>query len=72
MLIFEGAWDIIYGLSGIGRTRAVRLLEERAFLLRSSIHENFNAVWNALAHVDVDSNSVTIRNCLEGMNYSDI
>ncbi len=60
------AWDVIYDIPANARTRAIRLLDDRAFALRASIHENFNAVWGALVHADVDTGSITINNELEG------
>lgn len=60
------AWDVIYTIPANGRTRAIRLLDDRAFDLRASIHENFNAVWDALVHVEVDTGCITINNELEG------
>jgi hypothetical protein len=48
------------------RTRAIRLLDDRAFALRASIYENFNAVWGALVHIDADTASLTVNNELEG------
>jgi protein transport protein DSL1/ZW10 len=60
------AWDVIYTVPANGRTRAIRLLDDRAFDLRASIHEDFNAVWDALVHVEVDTGCITIDNELEG------
>jgi protein transport protein DSL1/ZW10 len=60
------AWDVIYSIPANGRTRAIRLLDDRAFALRASIHENFNALWDALVHVDLDTGCITINNELEG------
>lgn len=55
------AWDIIYQIPKNGRTRATKLLDERAWELRSSIHEGFVATWKVLVHADVDARSIIIK-----------
>jgi hypothetical protein len=67
-----GAWDVIYSIPANARTRAIRLLDDRAHALRASIHENFNTVWGAFVRVDVDSGSITISSDVEGEKYTKI
>jgi hypothetical protein len=63
---WKGAWDVIYSIPANARTRAIRLLDDRAHALRVSIQEDFNAGWVALVRVDPDSGSITINNGIEG------
>jgi centromere/kinetochore protein ZW10 len=64
------AWDVIYAIPANARTRAIRLLDDRAFALRASVYENFNAVWGALVHIDADTASITVNNELEGERFT--
>jgi centromere/kinetochore protein ZW10 len=40
--------------------RAIRLLDIRAFELKSDVHEVFDRVWNALIHVDAEAGKISI------------
>ena len=62
----KGAWDVIYAIPANARTRAIRLLDGRAFALRASIHENFSAVWNSLVNIDAESGIITIQKDAQG------
>lgn len=44
---------------------AVKLLQQRWIRLKSSVHEQFVHVWNALVHFDVEERALTIHNELE-------
>lgn len=44
----------------------MRLLDIRAFELKSDIHEIFNSVWKKLAHVDMDASNMSIHDALTG------
>lgn len=46
--------------------RAVKLLDIRAFELKSDVHEVFDHVWNALVSVDVENQRVSICGTREG------
>ena len=48
-------------------TRAIRLLDDRCFELRTFIHLQLTGVWQNLVHWDeVDKKSLTIRATIEG------
>lgn len=49
--------------------RAIRLLDIRAFELKSDVHEVFDRVWNTLIHVDVGAQKVSISSTREGEEY---
>lgn len=44
----------------------MRLLDVRAFELKSAVHEVFDYVWNALVHVDVNAGKVSISHKRDG------
>jgi centromere/kinetochore protein ZW10 len=46
--------------------RALKLLDIRAFELKSGVHEVFDHVWNALIDVDIENKKVSIRTSREG------
>lgn len=50
--------------------RAIKLLDVRAFELKSDVHEVFDHVWNALIHVDVEGHKVSIQSSREGKTES--
>lgn len=51
----------------VGKTcRVVKLLDIRAFELKSNVHEVFDRVWNALINVDVDVGRLSVSQTLEG------
>lgn len=45
-------------------TRPLAVLNERAFLIKKSIHEQFGHIWNTLVHFDEEKTSLTIDNAL--------
>jgi hypothetical protein len=47
-------------LPGPGRDRVVQLLDDRAFKLRKSIHEEFDAIWTKLVFISRDTATITI------------
>lgn len=46
--------------------RAIKLLDIRAFELKSDVHEVFDHVWNTLIQVDVENQKVSISSAREG------
>lgn len=46
--------------------RVMRLLDVRAFELKSAVHEVFDHVWHALVHVNCEAGKVSIYNQREG------
>lgn len=47
--------------------RVMRLLDLRAFELKSDVHEVFERVWNGLVQVDLECGKVSIYDKREGM-----
>lgn len=47
-------------------TRVMKLLDLRAFELKSDIHQVFDHVWKTLVQIDTDSGKVAIFNTREG------
>ncbi len=51
----------------VGKTcRVVKLLDIRAFELKSNVHEVFDRVWNALIHVDIGAGRLSVLQTREG------
>jgi centromere/kinetochore protein ZW10 len=51
-------------------TRVMKLLDLRAFELKSDIHQIFDHVWKTLVQIDTDSGKVAIYNTREGLLYN--
>lgn len=47
-------------------TRPLSVLNERAFLVKESIHEQFGHIWNTLVHFNEEMTSLTIDKTLGG------
>ncbi|KAK4156341.1 Centromere/kinetochore protein zw10 [Chaetomidium leptoderma] len=63
--LLEKSWKELDTV-GVNRTcRAVKLLDIRAFELKSDVHEVFDHVWNTLIHVDLENQSVSISSARE-------
>jgi hypothetical protein len=45
-------------------TRPLSVLNERAFLIKESIHEQFGHIWNTLVHFDEEMTSLTVDNTI--------
>ncbi|KAL2257245.1 hypothetical protein VTK26DRAFT_443 [Humicola hyalothermophila] len=58
--LLERSWKELDMLSVNKSCRAVKLLDIRAFELKSDVHEVFDRVWNALVDVDVEKHRVSI------------
>ncbi|KAH6626132.1 hypothetical protein B0J18DRAFT_132015 [Chaetomium sp. MPI-SDFR-AT-0129] len=70
--LLEKSWKQL-DIVGVKSCRAIKLLDVRAFELKSDVHEVFDHVWNALIHVDVDGHKVSIQSSREDepMNLED-
>ncbi|KAK2608730.1 ribosome biogenesis protein ytm1 [Conoideocrella luteorostrata] len=71
--LLECSWNAIDEV-GVSKTcRIVKLLDHRAFDLKSSIHEVFNNIWKELVHFSVENGEVIIRESLPegGMTLSE-
>lgn len=71
--LLEKSWTKLDGLSSIGSTRAIKLLNVRAFELKSDVHQVFDHVWNTLVLLDEDKKELSVRQACEGepMNLAD-
>lgn len=49
-------------------TRPLSVLNERAFLIKKSIHEQFGHIWNTLVHFDEEMTSLRVDNTI-GKNW---
>lgn len=64
--LLEKAWAKLDELP-VGRgVRVARLLDARAFELKSTVHEVFEHVWKALVHVDAEAKTVVVNQTKEG------
>ncbi|KAK4032933.1 Centromere/kinetochore protein zw10 [Parachaetomium inaequale] len=68
--LLEKSWKQLDTV-GVNRScRAVKLLDIRAFELKSDVHEVFEHVWNALIHVDTEKQRVSISSSREDESMS--
>ncbi|KAG5981747.1 hypothetical protein E4U55_002597 [Claviceps digitariae] len=71
--LLEQSWNALDEV-GVSKTcRIIKLLDHRAFALKSSIHDVFDQLWKELIHFNVDDGKVTIRESLPagGMTLSE-
>lgn len=71
--LLEKAWVALDALPAAQSVRVRRLLDLRAFELKSNVHGVFDHVWNALISVDTDAGSIKITETKDGeaMGLSD-
>lgn len=71
--LLEKSWAALDALPASQSVRVRRLLDIRAFELKSNVHEVFDHVWKALIHVDIDGRSISITETKDGeaMSLSD-
>ncbi|KAK3327337.1 hypothetical protein B0T19DRAFT_160185 [Cercophora scortea] len=71
--LLEKSWNELDAIPVSKSCRALRLLDIRAFELKSDVHVVFDRVWNALVHVDIDRQKVSIAGTREDepMSLSD-
>lgn len=55
-----GAWTSLDDIPVSKSCRVMKLLNMRAFELKSAVHDVFDHVWNSLVHVDVENGKVAI------------
>ncbi|GAB1314122.1 ribosome bioproteinsis protein ytm1 [Madurella fahalii] len=63
--LLERSWNELDAIPVNKSCRAVKLLDIRAFELKSDVHEVFDRVWNALVRVDIANHKVSISNTRE-------
>ncbi|KAJ6440021.1 centromere kinetochore protein [Purpureocillium lavendulum] len=64
--LLEQSWAALDEVGVSKSCRIIRLLDVRAFELKSDVHEVFNNMWRALVRVDVDAGVVAIYDALDG------
>ncbi|KAI6318702.1 hypothetical protein MCOR34_003468 [Pyricularia oryzae] len=71
--LLEESWAKLDSISNIGSTKAIKLLNVRAFELKSDIHQVFDHVWKSLVNLDETKSELSVRQTCEGepMNLSD-
>ncbi|TLS25772.1 hypothetical protein PpBr36_07026 [Pyricularia pennisetigena] len=71
--LLEQSWAKLDSVSNIGSTKAIKLLNVRAFELKSDVHQVFDHVWNSLVHLDDTKNELSVQQTCDGepMNLSD-
>ncbi|SPQ21918.1 4465294a-50e7-4f91-bdd7-ab3950458f3a [Thermothielavioides terrestris] len=63
--LLERSWKELDAVGASKSCRAIKLLDIRAFELKSDVHEVFDHVWNALISVDVENHRVSINSTRE-------
>ncbi|KAK4203249.1 hypothetical protein QBC40DRAFT_337708 [Triangularia verruculosa] len=71
--LLERSWKELDAIPVSKSCRAIKLLDIRAFELKSDVHQVFDHVWNTLINVDVEKHTVTITSNREDepMSLSD-
>ncbi|KFY26992.1 hypothetical protein V493_03754 [Pseudogymnoascus sp. VKM F-4281 (FW-2241)] len=64
--ILAQSWEKIENIPAHEITRPLSVLNERAFLIKKYIHEQFGHIWNTLVHFDEEMTSLTIDSSLDG------
>jgi protein transport protein DSL1/ZW10 len=62
--LLESAWNQMDALAVSKSCKAIRLLDIRAFELKTGVHSVLDGVWNALVHVDLELGSFTVNGSL--------
>jgi centromere/kinetochore protein ZW10 len=60
------SWTALDDVGVSKTTRVMKLLDLRAFELKSDIHQVFDHVWKTLVQIDTDSGQVAIYKTREG------
>ncbi|KAK4226226.1 hypothetical protein QBC38DRAFT_480998 [Podospora fimiseda] len=63
--LLEKSWKELDAIPVSRSCRAVKLLDIRAFELKSDVHDVFDRVWRLLVHVDVENQKVSISGSRE-------
>lgn len=59
--LLEKAWSAIDEIPASKSCRVMRILNMRAFELKSAVHDVFNHVWSSLVQVNVEKGEITIQ-----------
>ncbi|KAI1458462.1 Centromere/kinetochore Zw10-domain-containing protein [Annulohypoxylon moriforme] len=58
--LLEKSWTALDAIPVSKSCRVMKLLDLRAFELKSAVHDVFDRVWNSLVHVDTENRKVTV------------
>lgn len=64
--LLEKSWSAIDEIPASKSCRVMRLLDMRAFELKSAVHDVFDHVWKSLVRVDAENGQIDIREKLDG------
>ncbi|ETS79862.1 hypothetical protein PFICI_07391 [Pestalotiopsis fici W106-1] len=64
--LLEKSWSAIDEIPASKSCRVMRILNMRAFELKSAVHDVFNHVWNSLVQVNVEKGQITIQQTQQG------
>ena len=67
MLTLIASWKAMGEVGASKSCRVLRILDVRAFELKSAVYELFNQTWKSMIQTDVESGRIAIRNTTEGM-----
>ena len=65
------AWATISEVPTDTTVRAMKILDQRCFTLRSAMHEQFEVIWKALIVVNMDDGVITINQTIPSMSASE-
>jgi centromere/kinetochore protein ZW10 len=68
--LLEKSWTQLDQIPVSRSTRALKLLDMRAFELKNDVHGVFDHVWKALVHVDLANGSISVTESREGEHMS--
>ncbi|KAI1214773.1 uncharacterized protein F4807DRAFT_404484 [Annulohypoxylon truncatum] len=58
--LLEKSWTALDAIPVSKSCRVMKLLDMRAFELKSAVHDVFDRVWNSLVHIDTENRLVTV------------
>lgn len=63
--LLEKSWTALDAIPVSKSCRVMKLLDLRAFELKSAVHDVFDRVWNTLVHIDAENRTVAVYGSLE-------
>ncbi|KFA62891.1 hypothetical protein S40285_02254 [Stachybotrys chlorohalonatus IBT 40285] len=68
--LLEKSWAALDSIGASKTCRVMKILDLRAFELKSSVHEVFDQVWKSLVQVDMDVSRIAIHDRLQDQQMS--
>lgn len=65
-----GSWTALDAIPVSKSCRVMKLLDLRAFELKSTVHDAFDHVWDSLIRIDAETQKIVISETLEGIWHS--